>query len=161
MGNYFNWNSNDIMRHQLIRLPRLISLILFMLLCACTAYWSMRFLRPPLRAIAMPPHNEESKEIDISHAFSLFGAQGLAAVVSNYQLSGVVVAQQAGKSVAILSMDGKPAQTVMQGKELQPGISMKEVHSNYVVLSKGGILERVMLPDDAKLLVISKTSGSR
>ena len=161
MGNYFNRTIDNTMRVLSKRLPGLASLVLFMLLCACMAYWAMQLLRPPLRAVVMPPHNEESTEVDISHAIGLFGAQGLAKVASNYQLTGVVVAQQAEKSVAILSIDGKPAQAVMQGGELQPGIRIKEVHATYVVLSKSGIVERVMLQEDTRPVLVLQSHRSQ
>lgn len=129
------------------RLPELFSLLLFMLLCACTAYWTMQLVKPPMRALAAPPQAQHA-QVDISLAAGLFGGRGTVAVASNYQLLGVVAAKKDEESVAILSADGKPAQALRQGKELLPGISIKEVHATYVLLSEGGILKRVMLPDD-------------
>jgi len=129
------------------RLPGLVSLLLFMLLCACTAYWVMQLIKPPLRAVAAPPLAEE-QQIDVSLAAGLFGGRGAVTVASNYQLLGVVAAKKGEESVAILSADGKPPQAVRQGKDLLPGTSVKEVHATYVLLSEGGVLKRVMLPQD-------------
>lgn len=140
---------NGQMRNSTRRLPQLLSPLLFILLCACIAYWAMQLVRPPLRAVAAPPQTEDA-QIDISQAAGLFGGHGTVTVASNYQLTGVVVAKKAEQSVAILSVDGKPAQALMQGRELLPGTSIKEVHATYVVLSNGGILQRVMLPEDAR-----------
>jgi general secretion pathway protein C len=131
------------------RLPEFLSLLLFMLLCACTAYWVMQLIKPQLRAVTAPPQAEQA-QIDVSLAAGLFGGRGTVTVASNYQLLGVVAAKQDGESVAILSADGKPAQAVRQGKELLPGTSVKEVHASYVLLSEGGVLKRVMLPEDAR-----------
>lgn len=131
------------------RLPEFLSLLLFMLLCACTAYWVMQLVKPPLRAVTAPPQAEQA-QIDVSLAAGLFGGRGTVTVASNYQLLGVVAAKKDGESVAILSADGKPAQAVRQGKELLPGTSVKEVHATYVLLSEGGVLKRVMLPEDAR-----------
>ncbi|MFC5472363.1 type II secretion system protein N [Paraherbaspirillum soli] len=131
------------------RLPGLASLILFMLLCACSAYWFLQLVKPPVRAVAPPPQ-EEAPQLDLSAAGGLFGGRGAAAVASNYQLLGVVAAKDAADSVAILSADGKPAQSVRAGAEVQPGTSIKEVHKTYVLLSEGGILKRVVLPEDAR-----------
>ncbi|KAF3996607.1 type II secretion system protein N [Glaciimonas immobilis] len=147
MAKYFNGSVGNALRRHPTRLPGLVSLVLFMLLCACGAYWTMQLLKPPVRTIAAPPPVDVAP-VDISQAVGLFGAQGAVTVVSNYQLTGVVVSKKVGESVAILSADGKPAQAVMQGKELLPGIVIKEVHPNFVLLSKGGILQRVMLPED-------------
>ncbi|GAC1546946.1 MAG: hypothetical protein NVS3B11_04390 [Collimonas sp.] len=136
------------------RLPEFLSLLLFMLLCACTAYWVMQLIKPPVRAVSAPPQAEQA-QVDVSLAAGLFGGRGTVAVASNYQLLGVVAAKKDDDSVAILSADGKPAQAVRQGKELLPGTSVKEVHATYVLLSEGGVLKRVMLPEDAR----SKSSG--
>jgi general secretion pathway protein C len=129
------------------RLPEFLSLLLFMLLCACTAYWTMQLVKPPIRALAAPPQAQHA-QIDVRLAAGLFGGRGTVAVASNYQLLGVVAAKNAEESVAILSADGKPAQALRQGKELLPGTSIKEVHATYVLLSEGGILKRVMLPEN-------------
>lgn len=131
------------------RLPEFLSLLLFMLLCACTAYWVMQLIKPPLRAVTAPPQAEQA-QVDVSLAAGLFGGRGTVTVASNYQLLGVVAAKKDDDSVAILSADGKPAQAVRQGKELLPGTSVKEVHATYVLLSEGGVLKRVMLPDDVR-----------
>ncbi|SFH83705.1 general secretion pathway protein C [Collimonas sp. OK307] len=131
------------------RLPEFLSLLLFMLLCACTAYWVMQLIKPPLRAVTAPPQAEQA-QVDVSLAAGLFGGRGTVTVASNYQLLGVVAAKKDEDSVAILSADGKPAQAVRQGKELLPGTSIKEVHATYVLLSEGGVLKRVMLPEDVR-----------
>jgi len=131
------------------RLPEFLSLLLFMLLCACTAYWVMQLIKPPLRAVTAPPQAEQA-QVDVSLAAGLFGGRGTVTVASNYQLLGVVAAKKNEDSVAILSADGKPAQAVRQGKELLPGTSIKEVHATYVLLSEGGVLKRVMLPEDVR-----------
>ncbi|WP_395822442.1 type II secretion system protein N [Collimonas sp.] len=131
------------------RLPGFISLLLFMLLCACTAYWVLQLIEPPLRAVTAPPQAEEP-QVDATLAAGLFGGRGTVTVASNYQLLGVVAAKKGDESVAILSADGKPPQAVRQGKELAPGTSVKEVHPTYVLLSEGGVLKRVTLPQDAQ-----------
>ncbi|AIY43759.1 General secretion pathway protein C [Collimonas arenae] len=131
------------------RLPEFISLLLFMLLCACTAYWVMQLIKPPVRPVAAPPPAEDA-QVDVTLAAGLFGGRGTVTVASNYQLLGVVAAKKDGESVAILSADGKPPQAVRQGKELLPGTSVKEVHATYVLLSEGGVLKRVMLPEDVR-----------
>ncbi|MEO6921696.1 MAG: type II secretion system protein N [Collimonas sp.] len=131
------------------RLPEFISLLLFMLLCACAAYWVMQLIKPPVRPVAAPPPAADA-QVDVTLAAGLFGGRGTVTVASNYQLLGVVAAKKDGESVAILSADGKPPQAVRQGKELLPGTSIKEVHATYVLLSEGGVLKRVMLPEDAR-----------
>ncbi|MGZ5780222.1 MAG: type II secretion system protein N, partial [Burkholderiaceae bacterium] len=73
-------------------------------------------------------------------------------VASNFQLKGVVVADKPEESVAILSADGKPPQSVAMNAEVMPGVTVKEVHAKYVVLSDGGVNKRVELPESGQQL---------
>ncbi|MGB7480763.1 MAG: type II secretion system protein N, partial [Burkholderiaceae bacterium] len=82
-------------------------------------------------------------------AAGLFGGRAATVVASNYQLKGVVAAADGSDSVAILSANGKPAQSVRQGAEIAPGAVVKEVHRGYVVVSEGGVPKRVELPETA------------
>jgi general secretion pathway protein C len=132
------------------RLPLVASFLLFILLCASIAYWGLQLFKPPLRPVAAPPHAAKS-DIDPEAAATLFGGRaGKAAVASNYQLKGVVMSGSADESVAILSANGKPAQAVRIDTEVAPGVTVKEVHRDYVLLSDGGTVKRVELPENAK-----------
>ncbi|SFD16169.1 type II secretion system protein N [Collimonas sp. OK412] len=157
MGGYFKNIIGKNMRRHSARMPAFVSLVLFMLLCACAAYWGMTLLKPPLRAVAPPPQTEAPR-IDISQAAGLFGGHESTAA-SNYRLTGVVVAQNAAESVAILSAEGQPAQVVRVGKEVQPGTGIKEVHKTYVLLSEGGILKRLILPEHAETKLEMASAG--
>ncbi|SFB25500.1 general secretion pathway protein C [Collimonas sp. OK607] len=157
MGGYFNRIIGKNMRRHSARLPALVSLPLFMLLCACVAYWGMTLVKQPLRAVAPPPQ-AEAPQIDISQAAGLFGDHGSLAA-SNYRLTGVVVAQNAAESVAILRAEGQPAQVVRVGKEVQSGTSIKEVHKTYVLLLEGGILKRLVLPEHAETKLDMVSAG--
>ena len=54
------------------------------------------------------------------------------------------------ESVAILAVDGKPAQAVRVNAEVAPGVKVSEVQSNYVLLSEKGGIRRIDLPEDVK-----------
>ncbi|GAC1407852.1 MAG: hypothetical protein NVSMB6_06100 [Burkholderiaceae bacterium] len=131
------------------RLPMLLSFLLFISLCASTAYWALQLWHPPVRLVAAPvPIASNDPPIDA--AAGLFGGRPVTVgVASNYQLKGVVVAGNGRESVAILSADGKPAQAVGLNTEFQPGVKIKEVHPRYVLLSEGGVVKRVTLPESA------------
>jgi len=139
------------------RLPLAASFLLFLLLCVSLAYWAMQLFKPPERQVTAPPR--ATADIQPQAAATLFGGQGRAAVASNYQLKGVVMAGTAGESQAILSANGKPAQAVQAGKEVAPGVTVKEVHRNYVLLSDGGVIKRVELPESAKAEVDFATTA--
>lgn len=132
------------------RLPLVASFLLFILLCASIAYWGLQLFKPPLRAVAAPPRAAKS-DINPEAAATLFGGRaGKVAVASNYQLKGVVMSGSADESIAILSANGKPAQAVRVDAEVAPGVIVKEVHRDYVLLSDGGTVKRVELPENAK-----------
>jgi len=117
------------------------------LLSASLAYWGLQLFKPQQRAIAAPPA-QPAMALNIDAAKGLFGGQISVAAVSNYQLKGVVAAR-GNDSAAILSVDNKPAESVAVGKEIAPGVVVKEVHPKYVVLSEGGVIKRIDLPSDA------------
>lgn len=128
------------------RLPVLVSFALFIALCATIAYWVMEYTKPPLRPIAPPPRAAQS-DVTVTSAAQLFGGNRAVAVAANYQLRGVVVAGNPEESVAILSADGKPPQAVRAGREILPGTIVKEVAARHVLLSEGGVIKRVDLPE--------------
>lgn len=132
------------------RLPLAVSFVLFVLLCASIAYWGMQLFKPPLRPVAAPP-KAAAPEVRPDAATALFGGRAAPAqVASNYQLRGVIFSGNARDSIAILSADGKPPQAVRVDMEILPGVTVKEVHRGYVLLSDNGATKRIELPEDAK-----------
>lgn len=130
------------------RAPLVISFVLFVALCASAAYWAMQLLKPPARAVAAPPPAPRYVP-NLGAAAGLFGGQARVAVAANYQLKGVVMAGTPNQSVAIIAADGQPTQAVRAGREVGPGVTVKEVHRNYVLLSENGVEKRVELPNEA------------
>jgi general secretion pathway protein C len=128
------------------RLPLIVTVLAVVLLSASLAYWGLQLFKPQQRAIAAPPP-APALAPNIDAAKGLFGGQIAVAVVSNYQLKGVVAAR-GEDSAAILSVDNKPAVALAVGKEVVPGVVVKEVHPRYVLLSEGGAIKRVDLPSD-------------
>jgi general secretion pathway protein C len=129
------------------RLPLFVTVLAVVLLSASLAYWGLQLFKPQQRAIAAPPV-QPAMALNIDAAKGLFGGQTAVAAVSNYQLKGVVAAR-GEDSAAILSVDNKPAEAVAVGKEVVPGVVVKEVYPRYVLLSEGGVIKRVDLPSDA------------
>ena len=129
------------------RLPILFSLLALILLSASIAYWVLQLYKPaqrPLAPVAVATLAEPAPDA----AATLFGGQAMAAVATSYQLTGVVVAGR--DSSAILVAEGQPPQAVKLGKEFGGGVSVKEVHPKYVMLSEGGVLKRIELATDSK-----------
>lgn len=121
------------------------SILLLALLCASLAYWALKLIRPAERPLAAPQQTRQ--EINLDAAAGLFGGRPGAAVATNYQLRGVIDAKSEADSVAIIAASGKPAQAVAVGGEVSPGVTVKEVHPNYVLLSESGVSKRIELPD--------------
>ena len=129
------------------RLPLFFSLLAAVALAMSLAYWVMQLYKPAQRPLAAaPPVSVPPPAPDA--AATLFGGQAVAAVATNYQLTGVVAAGRSG--VAILVADGQPPKALKVGKEIAPGVSLSEVHPRYVMLSEGGVLKRIELATDAK-----------
>ena len=131
------------------RWPLITSFVLFIALCVSVAYWAMQLFNPPLRAVAAPPQaNQPAPRLDA--AASLLGGRSNAAVAGNFQLKGVVVASNPAESIAILAANGKPARAIRVDADVVPGVTVKEVNRRYVLLSVGGVITRVELPENAK-----------
>ncbi|MQA38670.1 type II secretion system protein N [Rugamonas aquatica] len=128
------------------RLPLVVTVLAVVLLSASLAYWGLQLFKPQQRAIAAPPL-QVAAPLNIEAAKGLFGGQITVAAVSNYQLRGVIAAR-GEDSAAIIVVDGQPPLALGVGREVVPGVTVKEVHAKYVVLSEGGALKRVELAAD-------------
>jgi general secretion pathway protein C len=127
------------------RLPMIASFVLFIALCVSAAYWSMQLFKPPVRSVTAPPKPIQPIPKPDAAA-NLLGGHANAVVASNFQLKGVVVANNPAESVAVLSANGKPARAIITNAEVMPGVMLKEVNRRYVLLSEGGVIKRVELP---------------
>ena len=128
-------------------LPLLYTLLAVIALSASIAYWAMELYKPAQRPLAAMPQASVPDPAPDAGA-TLFGGQAMAVMASNYQLTGVIASGANG--VAILVADGQPAKAVPVGRELSPGVIIKEVQPRYVMLSEGGILKRIELAADDK-----------
>ena len=128
----------------------LVNFVLFIALCASAAAWIAQGLKPPARPVAAAPLAEPPPPLQLQAASTLFGARAPASVVAtNYALKGVVVARRGADSVAIIAAEGKPPQAVGIGGEVVPGVTVKEVHPQFVLLSEGGRDRRLELQEKA------------
>ena len=129
------------------RLPLLFTLLALVFLAVSATYWGMQLYKPQQRPIAAV-QTAALPEPAPDAAATLFGGQPVTAVVSNYQLTGIVSAGR--DSVAILVADGQPPKALKVGRELAPGVSITEVHGKYIMLSEGGVMKRVDLAADSR-----------
>jgi general secretion pathway protein C len=137
------------------RLPLICSVAAVALLSASLAYWGMQLFKPKQRPIAAVPV-AQMPEANMDAARGLFGGNTAVAVVSNYQLRGVVADTRGHGSVAIISADGQPAKAFPVGSEVSPGVSVKDVQPRHVILMEGGVQKRLDLMSDQG---VSSTGG--
>ncbi|MES2758130.1 MAG: type II secretion system protein N [Pseudomonadota bacterium] len=129
------------------RMPVLLSLLALILLSVSVVYWVMQLYQPAQRPLAAAAP-AAMPEPGIDAAATLFGGQASAAVAANYQLTGVVAAGR--ESVAIIVADGAPPKALKLGKEVTAGVTVREVHPRYVMLSDGGVLKRIELAIESR-----------
>ena len=128
------------------RLPLIINVILFAMLCAVLSFWGLQIFKPKIRPMQAPV-SVDSYEPSVGQWGNLFGQAAVAeAAPSSYQLKGIIVAPQSRDSVAIIMVEGKPNFTIGIGKELLPGVKLQEVHRDHVIVSESGITRRIDLP---------------
>ena len=137
---------NEPRKTDVKHLPLAAAVTLFSAACASGAYWGLPWFQPPVRAVVAAPQAGVAPP-SIDAAAGLFGGAPAGAAASALQLKGVIDAGPGG--VAILAMDGKPAQAVGIGREVAPGVRVREIHQRYVLLDDGGALKRLDLPDSA------------
>ena len=116
------------------------------------AYWTWTFLTPPPAASTAPAREAA---VDLGVAARLFGgsvaASGPAAGGSGLRLKGVVAPTPGVAASAIFSTGSGRDLAVFVGNEVQPGVKLSEVHPDHVIVSRGGIGERVDLEERRSL----------
>lgn len=129
-------------------LPLLAGLLAVVVLSSSLAYWGLQWFRPAQRPLAaLAPAAAQAPAPDAGA--TLFGGQVVTAVASNYQLKGVVAANRSQDAVAIIAVDGKAPAAYKVGKEIQPGVTVAEVHARHVMLAEGPTRKRLDLPAEA------------
>lgn len=127
------------------RMPLIFSFLSLLVLCLSCAFWGTRMFaaRPGTAALSVLQDNVVSVP---GQWGNLFGASPtMQDQTNNYQLKGVVVAPAAQDSAAIISIDGKTAQTLHVNQELTSGVILSEVHETYIVIKEEGVEKRIGL----------------
>lgn len=137
------------------RLPALLSLLLFLALCASLAYWLLQWLAPAPRPVAAPPVAQRPMP-PLSAAFTLFGGNSQSGATT-VQLRGIIHSGRARDSVAIIAVEGKPPRALHVRSEVTPGVELKEIRARTVILSERGSDREVVLPEFSTLAVAAQT----
>jgi general secretion pathway protein C len=123
----------------------LLVVALVLVLAWQLAYWTWVFVAPaPVRS-----STKTENAVDLAIAASLFGASAPAssgaAGASSVRLKGVVAPTPGVAASAIFATGAGRDLSVFIGSEVSPGVTLAEVHPDHVVLSRGGVKERVDL----------------
>jgi general secretion pathway protein C len=109
------------------------------------AYWTWVFLAPQAQASAP----ERARDVDLAAIARLFGANApagtSAASASGLRLKGVIAPTPGIDASAIFSTGAGKDLAVFVGREVQPGVKLVEVDPDHVILSRGGVRERLDL----------------
>ncbi|MCY7388002.1 MAG: hypothetical protein LH481_08055 [Burkholderiales bacterium] len=133
---------------QIQLLLRLLTAMLVFALGWQFAWWTWHLITPSLKTAAFAPSNAIATDMALGR--QLFGdavpvtdAVG-AAPQTAIRLKGVFAVDGKTLSAAVLNIGGRD-QAVKIGQELATGVTLAEVHANFVVLSRAGIRERIEL----------------
>ena len=121
---------------------RLVSLLLFALLCAVATYWVVQLTAraaPVAAASARPP-------LSAAAAAELFGGTP-ADAHDDVQLAGVLNFGLR-RAAAIVSIDGQPPRAVAVGATLSNHVTLSEVRARSIVIDANGAKREIFLPVD-------------
>ena len=82
---------------------------------------------------------------DVAPVAYLFGGQPDSGG-RDIKLVGVIAQGAHGKGIALISLDGKPAQAARAGKQLTADLALVEVRKDRVIVNRAGNLQEVRLP---------------
>lgn len=130
------------------RAARTVSLILAVVLVTSVTEWLLVFTarRTPaepvrvLEAAAVEP----AQVADVMPVARLFGA-GSASESAGIRALGVMAEGGTGRGIAVLGVEGKPAKSYRSGDLVAPGVVLKEVTKDGVVLSRAGVAQELRI----------------
>lgn len=127
----------------------IIEVVLVLLLAAQAARLAWVLLAPGLPAAAPPPTGPQA-DLTVLTRFNPFvgdaAAAGPAATGDGLRLYGVRAGGDGQGSAIIGTPDGKQASYAV-GETIAPGVTLRSVQSDHVVLSRGGASSRLFFPN--------------
>jgi general secretion pathway protein C len=136
------------------RWPNLLALALLAWLCWLVTQWVWYFLAPKAAPALIAPASA-GVSFNPGAVTGLFGVpsttpaptqQVVVPTTLNVQLKGVFAERGDALSHAILIVDGKE-QGFRVGDQLMPGVTLQGVFGDHVLLSRGGVAEKVAFPE--------------
>ena len=139
---------NSISVKKIHWLSRALTALLVVALSWQLAWWTWHFITPSLRMASFA--STRATPTDMSLGRQLFGdsgpapASGAVAAQTGIRLKGVYATDGKTLSAAVLNL-GVRDLAVRVGQELTPGVTLAEVHADYVIVNRSGARERIDL----------------
>jgi len=116
------------------------------------AYWTWTWLAPQSEPRTQALQTGASTVATVQAASGLFGSltrdrNGAAPTGSALSLLGVVAASGKRSGYAVLRLDSKHTIAVHEGRDIEPGVRLAEVHARGVVLERNGVRETLALQE--------------
>jgi general secretion pathway protein C len=131
-------------------LPRACTVLLVLALAATLTGWVLEFSArrtpaEPVRAVPLGNPTPRTQTEEIAPIAQLLGARP-GSDGSDIKLVGVIAQGKRGQGIALLAVDGRPALPLRAGDEIAAGVTLVEVRSNRVVVSRSGVVQEIQLP---------------
>jgi general secretion pathway protein C len=144
-----------------LRIPvsRVASVLLFALLCAIVAYWTLQLVahRAPVAPAGAVARTQAP--LDLAQASRLFGGVPVASAAAgrsgDIRVTGVLAAGRQG--IALLSVNGAPAKAFGVGQQVTEGVRVEAVEPDLVRLAQGDRMLEIEAPARGSVSLL--TSG--
>jgi len=129
---------------------RATTLVLAVLLAVIVTDWALTFTarRSPAEPVRVLPAGEveaRPSQVDVAPIARLLGAAN-PGEGGPIRALGVMAEGGSGRGIALLAVEGQPAKSYRSGDAVAPGVVLKEVRKNGVVLSRSGALQELRIP---------------
>jgi len=116
-------------------------------LAAMAAYWTWAFVAPPVIGASVHASASQARASDRSSKRNLFGASAGAAAPSgaSLKLVGVASPRDPDTGRAVFVLDNGKSKAARSGESIVPGVTLREVHPDHVLVERGGAMERLTL----------------
>ena len=129
-------------------ISRAASVLLAVLLVASVTDWLLTFSarRTPAEPVRVldAAAVEPAQVTDVMPVARLFGASS-SSEAGGIRALGVMAEGGTGRGIAVLGVEGKPAKSYRSGDLVAPGVILKEVKKDGVVISRAGVAQELRL----------------
>ena len=129
---------------------RLASVLLAVALVVSVTDWALTFsagrtMTEPVVVLPAGEVDPQARLTDVAPIARLFGAAS-SAEAGGIRALGVMAEGASGRGIAVIGVDGQPTRSYRTGDLVAPGVVLKEVRKDGVVLSRSGRLQELRLP---------------